>query len=92
MDDAQFPCTRCGLCCQHISHIEQLAKFDRGDGVCIHLVDHLCSIYDDRPEICRIDEMYHKAFKTYFTKEQFYYENGKVCRDLQIRYGVTKGE
>lgn len=92
MNDAQFPCTSCGLCCRHISHIEPLAKFDRGDGVCIHLNDNLCSIYLDRPEICRIDVMYQKEYQAYFTQEQFYQANLKVCKDLQIRHGVIKGE
>lgn len=31
-------------------------ELDRGDGACIHLTDdNQCSIYDDRPDFCRLD-------------------------------------
>jgi len=53
-----FSCDRCGLCCQLISKIPQLAAFDRGDGVCIHLQGTLCDIYEQRPDICNVEKMY----------------------------------
>lgn len=60
-EDVHFPCTGCGECCRHINRVEQLAVYDRGDGVCIYLSGNLCSIYKDRPEICRVDYMYEKV-------------------------------
>lgn len=31
-------------------------ELDRGDGACINLTeDNLCSIYEDRPDFCRLD-------------------------------------
>ncbi|MBQ7176621.1 MAG: YkgJ family cysteine cluster protein [Victivallales bacterium] len=53
-----FTCDKCGLCCRRIKDIPQLEAFDRGDGVCIHLKDNLCDIYEHRPEICDTERMY----------------------------------
>lgn len=39
-----------------------MAPFDRlhdGDGVCRFLDGNLCSIYDERPPLCRVDESYY---------------------------------
>lgn len=85
-----FPCNSCGLCCKNIGHIKELKDYDRGDGVCIHLKDNLCDIYEDRPLICRIDEMYDKFFYKKFTKEEYYYENAKACQSLQVDNGFSK--
>jgi len=48
-----WQCKKCGTCCR----IAGLAmpEFDRGDGACKMLTeDNLCSIYDNRPNICRV--------------------------------------
>jgi len=78
----KFPCAQCGACCRHIDLIPQLAGFDRGDGVCIHLCGNLCRIYEDRPEICRVDAMYEKYFSGLYTRDAFYQLNLDVCRAL----------
>jgi len=79
----KFPCSRCGECCRHINLIPQLARFDRGDGVCMHLSGNLCGIYESRPEACRVDEMFTKFFSEQYSREAFYKLNLEVCRDLQ---------
>lgn len=78
-----FFCDKCGLCCRHIDKVPQLAHFDLGNGVCKYLRDNLCSIYDDRPEICRVDYMYEKFFKNYMTLEDFYKLNEQGCEELK---------
>ena len=78
-----FFCDQCGLCCRHIDKVPQLALFDLGNGVCKYLRDNLCSIYDDRPEICRVDYMYEKFFKNYMTLEDFYKLNEQGCEELK---------
>jgi len=87
-----FPCTKCGLCCQHISGIEELKDFDLGNGICKYFnnIDNICSIYDTRPDICRIDKMYEIKYKNFFTKNDFYIENAKVCNELQEKYQLDK--
>lgn len=78
-----FFCDKCGLCCRHIDKVPQLARFDLGNGVCKYLSNNLCSIYEDRPEICRVDYMYEKFFKNYMTLEDFYKLNEQGCEELK---------
>jgi len=87
-----FPCSVCGLCCQNISHVEELKDFDLGNGVCryLDLNTKKCLIYDERPDICRIDKMYNSLYYKFFSKEEFYIENAKVCNKLQEQYKVDE--
>ena len=77
-----FPCIKCGECCRHINEVPQLAEFDTENGVCVHLKDNKCDIYDHRPEICNVDLMYEKYFSERFSREEFYKMNEDVCRVL----------
>ncbi len=46
-----FECWKCGACCKLAGF--KAPELDRGDGACIHLTDdNLCSIYENRPDIC----------------------------------------
>lgn len=86
-----FPCNSCGLCCQNISEVEELQKYDNGNGVCIHLDEnHQCRIYDKRPLICRIDLMFDKVYFQHFTKDEYYYHNALACRKLQEQAGFKE--
>ena len=43
-----YPCKQCGCCCRHVQVIDEMKKYDRGDGVCIHLRnDNKCDIYNN---------------------------------------------
>ena len=87
-----FPCTGCGLCCQNIMGINELREFDLGNGICKYfdIVNNSCKIYDTRPDICRVDVMFEKKYKDFFTKEKFYIENANVCNLLQEKYKLDK--
>jgi Fe-S-cluster containining protein len=87
-----FPCTSCGLCCQNISKIKELLEFDLGNGVCKYFnhIDNSCKIYDNRPQICRVDEMFKVKYNRYFSREEFYIENAKVCNSLQEQYKINE--
>lgn len=80
-----FPCSSCGLCCQNITNIAELKDFDLGNGMCKHFnsMTNSCNIYENRPDICRIDKMFEIKYREYFTKEEFYIENANVCNTLQ---------
>ena len=67
-----FQCNKCGCCCRSLQLSPDYADLDRGDGVCIYLVDNLCSIYDTRPLKCRVDECYEVLFKGIMSKEDYY--------------------
>ena len=52
--DGSFNCIQCAACCKTAWLFDE--SFDRGDGVCKHLRGNLCSIYESRPDWCRIDK------------------------------------
>ena len=85
MTEPRFHCGRCGLCCRQIGGIPQLARFDRGDGVCRHLTDgNLCDIYETRPEVCSVERMYAR-FQAEMGREQYYALMEDACRCLKAR-------
>lgn len=59
------------------------ADLDRGDGVCKYLVNNLCSIYQNRPIKCRIDESYELYFRKIYSLEEFYEINKTICNKLK---------
>lgn len=79
----KFKCDACGECCRHIDRIPQLNEFDNGTGVCIHLKGNLCDIYENRPEICRVDAMYEKYYSEQYGKDDFYKINELACQELK---------
>jgi len=75
----------------HIGDTELLKEFDRGDGVCKYLTDdRKCAIYEDRPDICRVDKMYEKVYYKYFSKREFYIKNAEICNSLQEMHNIDK--
>ena len=81
-----FPCTRCGACCRNLDKSPLLAGLDRGDGVCRHLDtdSNLCQIYETRPKICRVSEMF-SAFEEQLTWPEYVALNQQACADLRAR-------
>ena len=57
---------------------------DRGDGICkyYNVDNYLCSIYETRPEICRIDIQYNNYYKEKYSWEDFVKVNLVVCNQL----------
>ena len=80
-----FHCDKCGKCCQYIGRSPIYSFLDRGDGVCRYYEDNtkLCSIYKNRPVICRVDDMYDLYFKEMMTKEEYYELNYQSCMQLK---------
>ena len=48
-----FQCSQCGICCRRLPDLAPFDKLHDGDGVCRFLDGSLCSIYDERPLLCR---------------------------------------
>jgi Fe-S-cluster containining protein len=46
------------------------------------LKGNLCSIYQSRPLICRIDDAYDVFFKEKMTLEEYYKLNKEACENL----------
>ncbi len=81
-----FICDKCGKCCSHIGGIEVYKDLDRGDGVCKYLEKNLCSIYKNRPILCRIDESWEKYFSSVMSLEEFYKLNYQGCKELKEQH------
>ena len=79
-----FKCSQCGECCKHLDRSELYRELDRGDGVCRYLSGNLCSIYENRPLLCRIDESYDKYFSEIYTRDEYYRLNEQACKILQL--------
>lgn len=78
-----FFCNKCGMCCRNLQFSELYADLDRGDGVCKYLQGNLCSIYENRPLKCRIDDSYEVYFKSIMTCDEYYSKNYEVCKLLK---------
>lgn len=81
-----FVCDKCGLCCSHIGGSELYKDLDRGDGVCRFLQGTLCSIYEQRPLLCRVDESWQKLFSAKISLQDFYDLNYQGCKTLKDTY------
>ncbi len=79
-----FPCVKCGLCCQRVNLAEETFFLDRGDGTCqyYNAASKGCSIYDDRPDICRVDLQFQLNYTQLYTWEEFVVLNLTVCQRL----------
>lgn len=88
----KFPCTNCGACCRSIDGTAFLVDYDLGNGQCKFLDDgnKQCTIYSDRPLICRIDEAYEKIFQAQYSKEEYYQLNAEACNQLQVKLGIAE--
>lgn len=78
-----FRCDKCGICCRSLRHSPLYKALDRGDGVCRYLNGNLCSIYAERPLLCRVDDSYEVYFKNSVTKEEYYRQNYLGCKQLK---------
>lgn len=79
-----FPCTQCGLCCQNVHLAAETRYLDRGDGTCTHYSELTtgCSIYAERPDICRVDRQFALNYAQQYSWQTFVELNLQVCRLL----------
>lgn len=87
-----FPCNQCGLCCENVRFAEETRFLDRGDGICKHLnvTTKACSIYTERPDICRVDRMYNLRYCHQYTWDEFISLNLQVCDALKLQSNQGK--
>lgn len=95
MDDSErkeFKCSKCGCCCRSIKYYEPAEHLDRGDGVCKYYDEKtkLCTIYDFRPDICKVDKMY-RLFKDKMTWNEYIDFNYDSCEKLRELEKSEKG-
>lgn len=63
IDGKVFKCDQCAECCKHINRIPEMAEYDTGNGTCKYLSNNKCSIYNERPNICRGEYLYHLCYE-----------------------------
>ena len=78
-----FKCDKCGKCCRRLTAYSLFKELDDSTGKCKFLDGNLCSIYNDRPLYCRIDECYELFFKEIMSKEKYYELNYSACKVLK---------
>lgn len=86
----KFQCSQCGSCCRRAGKTGFMP--DRGDGACIYLTDdNMCSIYEDRPELCNMEKIWIKRNqeldleKRSITKKDYFIINSEACNDMMIQ-------
>ncbi|MDY6269630.1 MAG: YkgJ family cysteine cluster protein [Selenomonadaceae bacterium] len=89
-----FPCERCGCCCRLAGHTIWGKSMADANGICKYLDQekNLCTIYENRPDICRVDLMYDRLYQDQMSREAFYAMNKDVCRQLQEKSGIRHVE
>lgn len=78
-----FSCDQCGSCCRNLDKSDLYAWLDRGDGTCKYLSGNQCSIYGNRPLLCRIDECYDRYFHKVMGRDEYYKLNRAECEKLR---------
>lgn len=81
-----FKCNKCGLCCRNLNKSNIYDFLNRGDGVCKYLKENICSIYENRPIVCRVDDCYEIFFKKIYSRDEYYKLNYEGCMQLQSIY------
>ncbi|WP_455810544.1 YkgJ family cysteine cluster protein [Pseudomonas graminis] len=79
-----FPCNACGKCCRRVGASAETAFLDRGDGICRHFQEdtHLCTIYETRPLVCRVEDYYRARLKDVIAWDEFVRLNVDICEKL----------
>jgi uncharacterized protein len=79
-----FICDKCGVCCRSLGKSPLYAELNGGNGACKYLQDGgLCSIYEDRPLLCRVDDGYKAFFADIMTIDEYYKHNYDSCVKLR---------
>ncbi len=82
----EFPCFKCGMCCKNVHLSKHTIYLDGGKGICRYFDEenHGCKIYNQRPDICRVDLQYKLNYSELYTWDEFVAENLKVCNSLSM--------
>ncbi len=87
----KFDCSCCGLCCRNLDKNPYLKDTELcgADGVCIYLDQNtnLCTIYDSRPLICRVDDLYDSRYRDRMSRSEYYKLCHEICKILNNNNG-----
>ena len=83
-----FLCTGCGACCRLAGRMNG-AKYGlpiKEDGSCAHLIGSKCSIYETRPDVCRVDKMMFNDNN--LSKKDYYKKTSSICHSMIDYLGI----
>lgn len=81
-----FICSGCGSCCKRIGLVKD--KFKQVNfpyqvnekGWCEMLgEDNKCKVYNNRPDICRMEKTFYNFFSKQMSQAEYYTMNTKLC-------------
>ncbi len=78
-----FKCDKCGECCRNLHKSPIYDYLHNGNGICRYLKGNLCSVYENRPIICRVDDFYEVMLKEKLDYEKYLQLNYKYCKELK---------
>lgn len=78
-----FKCDKCGKCCKNLHLSPIYDNLHDGSGVCRYLKGNLCSVYETRPIICRVEEAYEVFFKDKTDFDTYMKLNYEACELLK---------
>lgn len=80
-DLPSFKCHTCGECCRHIHLVKELSHLHNGDGICVHLKNSKCEIYNNRPDVCNYSKLY-KQVKHLYTPQEYHSLSVQICDEI----------
>lgn len=78
-----FKCDMCASCCKNLDKSNIYAELDSGNGTCKYLNNNKCTIYNNRPLLCRVDESYKVFFEKTVSIDEYYRLNRLCCVELK---------
>lgn len=75
-------CRRCGCCCWTLTQNPQLFDYMIDDhGGCKYLdrETRLCRVYERRPLMCRVDDLYDALYSSVCTRAEYYAQQAASC-------------
>ena len=84
----KFECSSCGACCLQAGKFSPELARSKDNMVCKNLNDEtrMCNVYDDRPDMCRVDYKLHE--KQYASEKEYLEANVQGCKTLIDAYGI----
>ena len=67
-ENVNFVCRQCGECCRHIEAFIDVMPHQH-NGICDFLQENLCTIYENRPDLCDYKRAY-KYLEKYLTEKE----------------------
>lgn len=78
-----FKCDKCGACCRNLDKSPIYEGMYNGDGICCYLSGNDCSIYENRPLICRVDDSYEAFFSNEMIYDDYLELTYQCCKILK---------